>query len=67
MFDLFSGTEVVENIIDKFQQLADEVFNRHLLLLTKIQELAVESISNGPPFVLLDETAVVKTETEVSD
>src|SRR5215207_1069488 len=65
VFDFFSRTQIVEDIIDKIYQLADQILYGHFFLLAKIEEFAVEAVADRPPFVLLNQPTMIQAETEV--
>src|SRR5690349_4154561 len=59
MLDLFAGVERVNHIIDKIEQLADQVLAGNFFLLTEVKQHSVEAVAYRPPFVFLDQAAVI--------
>ena len=65
MFDLFARIEFINDIIDKFEQFANQIFDRNFFLFAQIEQFSVETVTNRPPFVFLNQTAVIKPEAEI--
>ena len=42
VLDLFARIERIDDVVDKFEQLADQVLNRNFFLFAEIEQLAVE-------------------------
>src|SRR5215203_690926 len=60
VLDLFARIELIDDVVDEIEQLADEILDRDFLLLAEVEQLSVEPVANRAPFVFLDEAAVIK-------
>ena len=58
---LLANIELVDDVLDKVEHLANEKARRHRLAFAEVNQLAVEAPAYGPPFVLLDEVVPVAT------
>src|SRR5206468_2406149 len=65
VLDLFAAAQLVNNVIDEIEQFQDQVTYRHFLLLAEINQFSVESPANGPPLVLLNQSAPIEPESHV--
>src|SRR5712664_2597347 len=65
VLDLFPRAEIVEHVVDKLQQLANQIFGGNFLLFAKIDHHAVQTVTHGAPLVLLNQHAPVETKAKV--
>src|SRR5439155_838392 len=63
--DLATRAELVDDVIDKLEELDREVAHRHLALDAEVDEVRVHAPAHRAPLVLLDERGRVLPETEV--
>src|SRR6185295_5621148 len=65
ILELLAASEIVNNIINKIEQLQNQIPNRHFGLLSKVYQLAIKPPPNRPPFVFLNQRTSVESETHV--
>src|SRR5262249_48780208 len=62
---LAAGTEFVDGVIDEIEHLRHEVAERHLDLLSEIDQFAFDAPAAGPPLVLEDQGAPVHAKSQI--
>ena len=65
MLDLLARPEFVHHVVNKVQQLENQIARRHFFLLAKVDHLAVDSPTHGAPFVFLNQHAPVKAKAKI--
>src|SRR5713226_10280937 len=66
VFDGAAAAELVDNVVDKGEQLDGKIAHGHLGLLAEIDELAFDAVARGTPLVFFDERAAVDAKTHVT-
>src|SRR2546428_6387394 len=66
VLDLASAVQLVDDIVDKLEELQRELAHRHFQPAAKVDQLAIESPARRAPLVLFDQTPVIDPEPEVS-
>src|SRR5262249_32647749 len=65
VFDLPTAVQLINDIIDEFEEFQDQVSGGYLLLLTEVYKLSIKAPPDGPPLILLYESAAVEPEPHV--
>ena len=60
--DLFSGAELVDDIVNELDQLQRQVAHWYLLLLAEVDQAALKAVPDGAPLVLVDQVGLVLAE-----
>src|SRR5207302_10374367 len=63
--DFFARVELVNDVVNKIQQLANQIDHRHFLILAKVDHLALQTITHGSPFVFLNQHPAIQPEAEI--
>ena len=50
---------LIDYVIDKVEELTDQIFDGNFLLLSKIEELTVQAVADRPPLILLNQPAMI--------
>src|SRR5580704_16599097 len=66
VLDGAAAAEIVDNIIDEFEQFGGELAHRDFRFFAEIDELALDAITRGTPLIFLDEGAPIQTEAHVA-
>src|SRR6267143_666176 len=61
----FARPEVVQYVVDKVQQLENQIARWHFFLLAKVDHLAVEPPTHRTPFILLNQHAPIEAKAQV--
>src|SRR6266446_7532796 len=65
VFHFLTRPQRIENVVNKVEQLKNQISHRHFLLLAKIDHLTVESPTHRAPLVFLNQHAPVKPKAEI--
>src|SRR5687768_8814512 len=65
VLDGLTGSELVHDVVDEFQDLQGELALRDLLLLSEVDELSPEAVAHRPPLVLSDELGRVLPKPQI--
>ena len=65
MFDFLTRSEIIQHVIHKLQELANQIADGHLFLFAKIDQLAFQPVTHGAPFVFLNQRATVKPKAKI--
>src|SRR5207244_162194 len=66
ILNLAAAPELVDDIVDKREELERELAHRHLGAAAEVDQLAVEAPARRTPFVLLDQAAVIHAKSEIA-
>src|SRR3954468_8044753 len=67
VLDLAPAAELVDDIVDEFEQLERQFPHRHFAPLAEVNQLAVEPPARGAPLVLFDQRAMIAPEPEIPE
>src|SRR5947209_3444252 len=66
VLDFFATAKLIDDITNEpLDHLANEVTGWEFFLFTEIDELAIQSVAHGPPFVLFDQVGRIDTKGHV--
>ena len=60
-----TASQRINNIINKVEQFVNQYPGIYFFFLTKINQVAVDAITAGPPFVFIDQCALVDNEIQI--
>src|SRR5258705_7231948 len=63
--NLLTRTQLVNYVINEFKQFQDEFAGREFYLLTKIDQLAFQTITDCTPFILLNQHTAIQAESKI--
>ena len=63
--DLFARAELVDDVVDEFEEFEDQIADRDFLALAEVDQFPVEPIARGAPFVFADQRAPIDAEAEI--
>src|SRR5438477_3926779 len=63
--ELLAAAQFVNHVVDKREQLEDQIANGNLRLLTEVDQLAVQAPADCSPLVFLNERAPIKTKAHI--
>ena len=66
VLDGAAAAEIVDDVIDEFEQFGGELAHRDFRFLAEIDELAFDAVTRGTPFIFLDKGAPIQTEAHVA-
>src|SRR5882762_10261742 len=66
VFDGAAAAELVDNIVDESEELDGEVAHGDFGLLAEVDELALDTVARGAPFIFFDQGAAVDAVAHVA-
>src|SRR5205085_2779055 len=66
MLDLFARAEIIDDIVNEIQQLANQIDHGNFFVLAKVDHLALQPVTHGAPFVFLNQHPAIQTKAKIS-